>query len=145
MEFPALPGLTKIIVCFGEAIALFSKNMSKHTRRSIEHSFRCKVWFCFFLVCAAVFFFPPWIISEKRRLAPFGAHWLTDWEFHFLAYQPPSGWEEIRAYGPNGCEEIHHSFPMYRHLDYHMLGIEFVSLGVIALILRKSNASRTNL
>ncbi len=110
--------------------------MSKHLRRSIEHSFRCKVWFGFFLVCAAVFFFPPWIISEDASYpAPFRIYWLTHWDFHFLAYKPPYGWLTLNAYGPDGCEEIRYIYSSYKHLNYYLLGIEVACLGVLAAVL----------
>ena len=111
--------------------------MSKHPRRSIEHRFRCKVWFAFFLVCAVVLFFPPWIISdEESRPATFSPHWFTDSEFHFLAYQPPFGHMNAHFYGRNGCEKIAIPYSSYKHLNYYVLGFEVIGLGVLAGILR---------
>jgi hypothetical protein len=107
--------------------------MPRHLQRSIEHRFRCAVWFVFFIVCIAAFFFPPWIItSEQNCPALLSLEWLKHVEFHFLTYQPPDAvWY---AYTTTGC--VPWSFSNYKHLNYYWIGIEIVCFGILAQFLR---------
>ncbi len=108
--------------------------MPRYQRQWIEHSFRCKVWFGFFLVCVAVIFFPPWIISgDESYPTPFRIGWLTRWNLHFWAYQPLGVMHVMDNTGY--CREI--LVREYKHLNYYLLAFEVVSLGVLAQILRR--------
>ena len=107
--------------------------MSKTRQRSVKHSFRRKVWLGFFLVCTAVLLFPPWIISPGEHYpTPFRVSWLTLWDFHFLAYQPPDGIKHVEDHS-GFCTGF--PFKEYKHLNYYLWGIEIAFLGVLATIL----------
>jgi hypothetical protein len=115
--------------------------MSKHQRRSLEHTFRCKVWFGFFLLCAAVFFFPPWLVSSSESYPkPFRSYWLTHGNFHFLTYQPPDEiWHVMDKTGY--CSGM--AVRTHKHLNYSLLGVELAGLGLLASVLHFVIRKRT--
>ncbi len=94
--------------------------------------FRYGMWFAFFLVCAVVFCFPPWIEHSNPSHPPsFTVDWFYSLNFHFWTYQP-YGMANVMSH--TGCTVVY--YEQYKSLNYCIFGIEIAILGILALVLR---------
>ena len=107
--------------------------MSPYKKQVISHRFRYRVWFGFLLVCAVVFCFPPWLVHYKSTYpTPFNVDWFFAFNFHFWTYAPVEYVHVSPVAGPHYMMEA----KQFRHLNYCVLGIEIILLGLMGVILR---------
>jgi hypothetical protein len=106
--------------------------MRRHIELVVARRFRYRVWFAYFLICVAVYLFPPWIVSSMETYpTPFNVDWFFSSNFHFWTYQPVAMANVMDTTGY--CTVV--EFNKFKHLNYCALGIETVFLGLLALIL----------
>ena len=95
--------------------------------------FRYRTWIGFLLVCGVVFSFPPWLVHSKPTYpVPFSSDWFFKFDFHFWTYQPVM---YIHVSPHHGAHYIT-THSLFKHLNYCILGVEIILLGLLGLYLK---------
>ena len=102
-------------------------------KRVSSRQFRCRVWFGYLLICAVVICFPPWLVHYKPTYPePFSSDWFFLFNFQFWTYEPV-----IYVHvSPNIGAHYMMEHKQFKHLNYCVLGFEFILLGLLGVILR---------
>ena len=109
-----------------------AKKMDRSKIQPKRSRFRHGMWFVFFLVCAVVFCFPPWIEHSNPAHSPScKVDWFFSLNFHFWTYQP---YGMANVMSNTGCTVVY--YEQYKSLNYCIFGIEIAILGILALVLR---------
>ena len=107
--------------------------MNQPQEKRSSRRFRYRTWFGFLLVCAVAFSFPPWLVHYKPTYpAPFSSDWFFAFDFHFWTYRPVG---YIHVSPSHGAHYIK-TYSLFKHLNYCILGVEVILLGLLGLYLK---------